>query len=84
MSSKERKNFDKILIKPGWTFHSGKLRSKVSPQSIDVKSVTRQMDYKIWELVPVKFISKIHLMKVIQRKLRIFLGAQCHQQVLIH
>ena len=32
----------------------------MSSKSIDVKSVTRQMDYQIWELVPLKFISKVH------------------------
>ena len=43
------------------------------------------MDYQIWELVPLKLISKvINLMKLMQKKLRSFLGAQCHQQVLIH
>ena len=42
------------------------------------------MDYKILELVQLKFISKVPVMKLIQRKLRIFLGAQRHQQVLIH
>ena len=55
----------------------------MSPQSIDVKSVTRQIDYQIWEFAPLKFISKVPLMKLIQRKLRISLGAQRHQQVLI-
>ena len=30
----------------------------------------------IWELVLLKFISKVPLMKLMQRKLRIFLGAQ--------
>ena len=48
------------------------LRSRMSPQSIDVKSVTRKMDYQIWELVLLKFISKVPLMKLMQRKLRIF------------
>ena len=58
----------------------------MSLQSMDVKSVTIKMDYdcQIWELVPLKFISKVPLMKLIQRKLRIFLGAQRDQQVLIY
>ena len=58
----------------------------MSLQSMDVKSVTIKMDYdyQIWELVPLKFISKVPLMKLIKRKLRIFLGAQRDQQVLIY
>ena len=56
----------------------------ISPQCIDVKSVIRQMDYQIWEFVPLKLISKVPLMKPMQRKLRIFVGAQRHQLVLIH
>ena len=58
----------------------------MSLQSMDVKSVTIKMDYdyQIWELVPLIFISKVPLMKLIQRKLRIFLGAQRDQQVLIY
>ena len=58
----------------------------MSLQSMDVKSVTIKMDYdyQILELVPLKFISKVPLMKLIQRKLRIFLGAQRDQQVLIY
>ena len=70
------------------TFRSGKLRSRMSPQSIDVKSVTRQMDYQTWELVPLKFISEVPLMKLM--KLIFFrsstsptstltLASHCHQ-----
>ena len=71
MSSKDKKKqpyFDKT-----WLEHE-ELRSRMSPQSIYVKSVARQIYYRIWELVP--------LMKLIQRKLRIFLGAQCHQLII--
>ena len=52
------------------------------PQSIGVKSVTRQTDYQIWELVPLKFISKVRH-EANAKKIKNFLGAQ-HQQVLIH
>ena len=86
MSSKDKKS-RLILIKPGWSmriFRSGQLMSRMGPQIIDVKSVTRQVDYQIWELVPLKFMSKVPLMKLLQRKFKIFLGAQRHQQVLIH
>ena len=87
MSSKDKKKqtcYDKT-----WLEHEDFSQwvaevENISPQCIDVKSVIRQMDYQIWEFVPLKLISKVPLMKLMQRKLRIFVGAQRHQLVLIH
>ena len=71
MSSKNKKKqtyFDKT-----WLEHEDFLQwvavVKNEPTMYDVKFVTRQMDYQIWELVPVKFVSNV-LMKLIKRKLR--------------
>ena len=47
MSAKDKKTqayFDKTLSEHK-TFRSGLLRSRINPQSIGVKSVTRQLDF---------------------------------------